>query len=60
MKLSKQSFLILLVVIIIFVVTVIMAVQATHKYFETKKNIVDQMHYDANYLGSLLQKIFPA
>jgi diguanylate cyclase (GGDEF)-like protein len=56
MNLSKRSLFILLGIIIISVVTTIMSVHSSHIYLETKEKIIDEMKYDANYLGFLLQK----
>ena len=56
MNLSKHSLLIILGVIIIVVVAIVMSMHSTHLYVKTKQNMLQEMKYDSNYLGSVLQK----
>jgi diguanylate cyclase (GGDEF)-like protein len=56
MNLSKHSLLIILGVIIILVVAIVMSMHSTHLYVKTKQNMLQEMKYDSNYLGSALQK----
>lgn len=56
MNISKQSLFIILGIIIISVVAGIMSLHSTHTYTETKEKIIQEMRYDSNYLGTLLQK----